>query len=181
MAIPKSANERIRRKLRSKKVTPSGDDYTGRITVKKTANNDPNRNNRGNNKRKVSEEFLKWYRGDNIDNPSKFNKLLENLIDVAVEAGGEISFPLKLSRLVELKESIVDQTPFVIKQNKNIEVETHICPICNEEIVEKSTFLPEDQRLSDNPIWVHRPCGGHFRYPPVNIDSQIERLKYGHG
>jgi len=178
MAIPKSANERIRRKIRKKKVEPKGRDDTGRVVVKKTANNDPNRNNRNRNskKRKVSEDFLKWYRGGNVDNPNRFEKLLEDLITVAVEAGGEIPFPLELSRLVELKESIDDEVPFVIIQNKNVPVKVHVCPICNEEILEKTTHLPEDQRGSDYPEWRHS-CGGRFRYPPVNKDDIIRRLK----
>lgn len=176
MAIPKSANERIRRKLRGKKVGPAGRDDTGRVVVKKTANNDPNRNN-GNSKRKVSEDFLKWYRGENVENPARFTRLLENLIAVAIEAGGEVQFPLELSRLVELKESIGGEVPYVIVQKRSVPVEVHICPMCNEEIAEKSTYLPEDQRSQDNPEWMHSPCGGRFRYPPVNKDDIIRRLK----
>jgi len=100
MAIPKSANERIRRKLRKKKVGPDSTSMPGRITVKKTANNDPNRN------RKMSEEFLRLYRGENVGDIVRFKKLVENLISIATAAANEVQFPLSLTRLVELKENI---------------------------------------------------------------------------
>lgn len=100
MAIPKSTNERIRRKLRSKKVGPKGKDLTGRIVVKKPANNDPRRN------RKISQDFLEWYRGSKIDDPNKFSVLVEKLIDIAIEASDKVQFPFSISRLNELRESI---------------------------------------------------------------------------
>lgn len=101
MAIPKSANERIRRKLRAKKVGPNSTSMPGRITVKKTADNDPNRN------RRKSEEFLRWYKGDNnVENTIRFKNLVENLISIATAAANEVEFPFSLTRLVELKENI---------------------------------------------------------------------------
>lgn len=174
MAIPKSANERIRRKIRSKKVTPKSNDFTGRIVVKKTADNDPRRN-----KRKVSEEFLKFYREGIIgDCADDYIRIIENLIKVAVEAGDDIEFPFKISRLVELREMVEDDVPLVDIETRYIEQEVHVCPVCNEEITEKSTFLPESQRnVVNNPYFIHRPCGGKFRYPLVDIDGVLRGLR----
>lgn len=177
MAIPKSANERIRRKIRSKKITPKDDDLTGRITVKKTANNDPNRNKR----KKVAEGFLKFYKEGVLDNAdNNYGKIVEDLISVAVEAGDNIHFPFKMSRLVQLKEMLESEVPTVIVRTKHIPQTVHICPVCGEEIMEKSTFFPNDQMNdygSGLEYHVHRPCGGRFRYPSVDNDEIIRRLK----
>ena len=100
MATPRSANERIRRKIRGKKIGKQDSDYAGRIQVKKTGNNDPRRN------RGMAEEFLKFYRGNEIDDLGRFSFLIEKMIDLAIDNAGAGNFPFKLSRLQEMKESI---------------------------------------------------------------------------
>lgn len=102
MATPKSANERIRRKLRKKKTNPSEIDMPGRVQAKKQGNNDPRRN------RPMSEEFLKFYRGDQIEKPNRFCSLIDKMIDIAVEAGGKANFPFKINRLQEMRESVTN-------------------------------------------------------------------------
>lgn len=175
MAIPKSANERIRRRLRRKKIGPKSTDMVGRVVVKKTADNDPDRNN-GNHHEGMSEEFLRWYKGDDIPNTGRFRQLVESLLSVGIEAAGEMEFPFSISRLTELRESI--GAPRIIVKTEMIPREIHICPACHEEILEKSTFLPEDQRSSDivEPEWEHRSCGGRFTYPPVDKIDVLRRL-----
>lgn len=101
MTTPKSANERLRRKLRMKKKTKREKDMPGRIVVKKSADNDPNRI------KKVSEDFVKLYKGEKIENPRRFSGLIDDLIDISIELGGKnTSFPVRLNRLQELKEEI---------------------------------------------------------------------------
>lgn len=175
MTTPKSANERIRRKVRKKKASPKDKSMTGRIVKKKSANNDPNKNHSDAvNKRRhmAAEEFLKLYRGEDVENPDRFYNLVENLIEVCIEAGGKVKYPFKISRLCELRESLTkDATPYVIVKQVMEPREVHVCPVCKEEIGEKSTYLPEDQRSPSitNPEWQHNVCGGRFRYPPSDI------------
>lgn len=102
MATPKSANERIRRKLRKKKTTPAEVDMPGKVQVKKQGNNDPRRNNY------MSEEFLKFYRGNEIESPKKFSSLIDKMINIAIEAGGKVDFPFKIDRLQEMRESVTN-------------------------------------------------------------------------
>lgn len=105
MATPKSANERIRRKLRRTRKFLNKDDNSkikdininGRLQVKKSGNNDPRRN------RGMSEEFLSFYRGKTVDNPERFNKIIDEMINIAVELGGKYDFPFKINRLNDMK------------------------------------------------------------------------------
>lgn len=174
MATPKSANERIRRKMRKgnkKKSNAGSKDMPGRIVSKKPANNDPHRN-----RRHLAKEFLEYYRGNSIDNPRKFKRLIEDLIDVAVIAANEVKFPLSIDRLSQMREEIDDADYAVIRNEDG----AHLCPVCGEEIVEKSTVLPEDQRDPgiSSPEWVHSLCGGRLRYPPLDKENNSGRGEY---
>lgn len=165
MATPKSANERIRRKVRRTKVTPDGKDIDSKVTVKKPADNDPRRNK----PEGISEDFLRLYKGQEVENVGRFRSLIDNMINVAVEAAGEVNFPFNLSRLQELQQLVKGSVPLVIKQKVLEPREAHICPHCNEEIGEKESFIPEEYRRSEDLVMVHRPCGGLYKYPKVNM------------
>lgn len=185
MATQKSTNERIRRKLRPTKIGPSDKKIASGTDIKKKADNNPNRrhssfvNKRRHKKREVAESFLKLYRGEEVENPGRFKNLIENLIKINIEAVGKINFPFTMERLCELRESINedlgDEVPYVIVKQVMEPREAHICPICNEEIGEKSTYLPEDQRDPSiiEPEWQHNKCGGRFKYPSSNISMDF--------
>lgn len=98
MPNPASTNERIRRKLRPKKVSPDdpAGDSTGKVVSKKSANNDPER------KHRVAKEFVEFYKTGSSDNPKQFVQLLEHLISMSIENGGKLELPYNLSRLQEL-------------------------------------------------------------------------------
>lgn len=101
MATPKSANERIRRKFRSKNKRSKNKSMSGRVVVKKSANNNPNRI------KQMSESFVKFYKNNDVENPGQFKNLVNQLIDISIELSGKNSaFPFKLERLRELKEHI---------------------------------------------------------------------------
>jgi len=123
MATPKSANERIRRKLRKKKVSPDNPsgDQVGKVVSKKPANNDPDRKHRI-YKDEIAKEFLDFYKTG--DGPSlNFLPLIENLISIAVENAGRHDLPYELGRLNELRESVLSEDAYnfdINPQNFNI-------------------------------------------------------------
>lgn len=97
MATPKSANERIRRKLRRKKITPSGIDLTGRVVSKKPANNDPDR------KHRIAREFVEFYK-TGINPKVEYKQIIEDLLSLAIENAGKIELPYTIDRLEYLNE-----------------------------------------------------------------------------
>ena len=99
MAIPKSTNERIRRKIRLPKVGPSHKLSKGKVVVKKSGDNDPRRNK----KKKIAKEFVEYYKGKGY--PKKnFNMIVEKLIERSIYNEGNSEF--NLSRLSEMREEI---------------------------------------------------------------------------
>jgi len=102
MAVPKSTNERIRRKLRSKKMGPSLGRPEQRHNVKKTGNNDPDRNHS-----KLSEEFLQWYKGIEIKDPQRFTCALDKLLMINEELGRNVMVsPFSTYRLLAMREIV---------------------------------------------------------------------------
>ncbi len=103
MATPKSADERIKRKIRLKKPhTPHDDhDLPGRIAVKKTGNNDPRRNK----PKLTAESFMKFYKGESVAPDVELTMVMvEKLIKFAMHFEGK--FPFKIARLTEMRESL---------------------------------------------------------------------------
>jgi len=108
MATPRSSNERIRRKIRAKKIRPKNIDLPGRIAPKKTANNDPRRNNgverhdidKEENNKVLAKEFIDLYQGRYEGDKKKFKWLIPELIDKAANG------PFSMKRLLELKEEL---------------------------------------------------------------------------
>lgn len=103
MATPKSAVERVQRKVRLKKPDTPHDDHnmTGRVVVKKTGNNDPRRNK----PKLTTEGFLNFYLGK--EKPADTDMamvVLEKLIKYAMHFEGKM--PFKIARLMEMKESL---------------------------------------------------------------------------
>lgn len=107
MTTARSANERIRRKLRKTRNSKNKNrrdkniDIDDRLRIRKSSDNDPNRR-QGN----VSEEFLKFYKGHEVSDPNNYLFLVEKMIEIAIDAGGVCSFPFKLNRLCEMKDYI---------------------------------------------------------------------------
>jgi hypothetical protein len=101
MATPKSANERLRRKLRVKKKGVKDKNISSKVQKKKSADNDPRPL-----KDKLAEDFVRFYKTGECVNP-RISRLVDTLIDISIELKGENkSFPFRLNRLVELKEQL---------------------------------------------------------------------------
>jgi hypothetical protein len=98
MSTPKSTNERIRRKLRPRKIAPDTKEPERKMIMKKTGNNDPTRN-RG----QIAKEFVEYYKG-NGEPKTEYLPLIEKLIGKNISSEGK--FPMSLSRLSEMKEEI---------------------------------------------------------------------------
>lgn len=56
------------------------------------------------------------------------------------------------------------EVPQVIESTKPVKI--HLCPHCKEEILEKHSYVDE------NDVDHHSDCGGAFRWPPPSPEAQ---------
>ncbi len=79
----------------------------------------------------------------------------------------------------KLVESIVgdlrSEPPLFIVRDRVIKDGLHICPNCQEEILEKGSYLGEDGHM------YHGACGKPYRMPPPSPEVQafLDQLKAG--
>lgn len=122
MTLPKSRNERIRRKLRVLKKPVST--KNNNIVIKKHANTDPERKHKY-ARSQLAKEFIEFYKTGKSDNPNKFKFILENLINLSVENGGNLNLPYSLSKIQELS-CLINEADEANEADENISIDFNI-------------------------------------------------------